>query len=148
MKPTRIVIHCSASNNGVAYPAAQIRKDHIEHRGFKDIAYHKIYQPSGEIENGRPLNSPGAHVQGANEDSLGLCLVGNDRFTRRQLDVLRGDLDSLLMTFSISRAEIYMHRQFPSAIAQGKTCPNIEPNHFMAWYLVHDELAIKRYVLG
>jgi len=163
MIPTRVTIHCSASKNGQAWPAVEIRKFHMaappQGRGFKDIGYHLVIQPDGQVERGRGLNAQGAHVMDAagdifdvqntkdNEGNIGICLVGDTLFTREQFDALRSQLESLRMTYSINSWEIRCHNQFRSAIAQGKTCPNMEIGRILAWYIGHHEKAIEQYLL-
>ena len=39
---------------------------------------------SGKVENGRPEYWMGAHVKGKNDISLGVCLVGKNKFTEKQ----------------------------------------------------------------
>lgn len=146
-KPKRITLHCAASTNGVCLPASVIRRQHIEERGWSDIGYHMVIQPDGEVERGRGLNEKGAHVSGENEGNIGICLVGNDRFGRNQFDALRYQLDGITQIYDIPHWEIRCHHQFQSAIRQGKTCPNLDINRIMAWYIGHREDAIKIYLL-
>lgn len=57
----------------------------------------------GAIESGRPLNDDpllqpgeiGAHAFGQNKDSLGCCLIGNGKFTPRQLLSFRSIYEGL-----------------------------------------------------
>lgn len=145
MKPWRITIHCSDTKNGSRVPAATIRQWHLD-RGWNDIGYHLIIQPSGEVENGRPLNEQGAHVEMANEGNIGICLVGKDKFTPEQFAALRYKLNSLCLTFDIKKWDIYCHNQFESARRQGKTCPNVDANKLAYWYATEDERAVAQYV--
>jgi hypothetical protein len=146
--PKRIIIHCTASKDGVKYPLEQIRKDHIA-RGFEDVGYHIVIQPDGQCDHGRPLNRVGAHVEGMNTGSIGIALVGHDKFTRQQFDTLRYNIDGLLLRYmDIKKTEIYCHSQFESAIKQGKTCPNIPINVLLCWYYqIVGEQAIAPYLL-
>ena len=146
MKPARITIHCSDSRDGVRFPASWIRKWHMEHNGWSDIGYHLVIQPDGEVEYGRGLNRQGAHVSGENHHNVGICLIGKYLFTRKQFSALRYQLESICMTYDIPRWEVYMHNQFPSAIKQGKTCPNIPINHFLAWWLEVDCKALDTFL--
>lgn len=132
--PKMVTVHCADSKNGQPYPLEQMRADHIA-RGFKDIAYHKIIQPSGTVEDGRPLNVVGAHVAGHNTGNLGICMVGGTQFTRAQWDALRRTLDGIFLTyFGIRKTEIYCHYLFDTAIKEGKTCPNVPINVLLLWY--------------
>ena len=145
MDPYRITIHCSATRNGIDVPAAKIKEWHLA-RGFSDIGYHIIFQPSGQIENGRPTNVQGAHVKGDNSGNVGLCLVGNNKFTREQWKGLRGRLDTLLLHYDIPRWNIFAHEQFTSARMQNKSCPNVSINRLLTWYWFEDEDAIAPHI--
>lgn len=147
MIPKRITLHCSASKNGERYPASEIKKFHMEQNGWTDIGYHMIIQCDGEVENGRSLTRVGAHVEGANENNVGICLIGTDKFSIRQFDSLRYKIDSLRMIYDIPVWEIWTHCQFPSAIRQGKTCPNIPINVILAWYIGNHNKALLPYLL-
>jgi hypothetical protein len=142
MKATRIILHCSASKNNQRWDIKDIEKEHIK-RGFSRIGYHIIIQPDGEVQLGRPLNEMGAHCEGENSDSIGICLIGNDKFTDAQFRALRYQLDGLFQTTQLMPWRIYCHHQFSSAMKQGKTCPNIEPQQILSWYLVFNNKAIE-----
>jgi len=145
--PHLITVHCADSPNGKSYPIERMKQDHLL-RGFKDIAYHKIIQPDGTVEDGRPLNQIGAHVAGHNKGNIGICLVGDTKFTRSQWDALRNTLDGIFLTYSIPKTELYCHYQFDSAIKEGKTCPNFPINVLLLWYYqTVGEQAIAPYLL-
>ena len=146
MKPYRITVHCADTPNGKIVPADEIRKWHLA-RGWNDIGYHLVIQPTGEVERGRGLNEQGAHVEGANEGNIGICLPGTDRFTARAFSTLRYQIDSIRMNYGISEHELYCHNQFKSAQEQGKTCPNMSINRLLAWYLLKDEKMIQPYLI-
>jgi len=147
--PKRIVIHCSGTKNGEKYSIEKIREDHIVNRKFDDIGYHMVIQPDGQVDNGRPLNKVGAHVEGHNIGSIGLCLIGTDKYSTVQMEALRYKMDSLFLTYNIKKTEIYCHNQFDSAIKQGKSCPNIPINVILVWYYnISREPAIAPYLLN
>lgn len=145
--PKLITIHCADSQNGKEYPLERMRQDHLA-RGFLDIGYHKLIQPNGQVENGRPLNVVGAHVADHNRGNIGICLIGSTKFSRAQWDALRRTLDGIFLTYSIRKTELYGHCQFDSAIKQGKTCPNVPINVLLLWYYqIVGEQAIAPYLL-
>lgn len=146
MNPTRIIVHCSDSKNGERVDISEITKWHMA-RGFLTVGYHLVIQPDGEVQKGRPLNAMGAHVEGENFDSIGICLVGKDKFPQRQLDALRYQIDSIILIYPINLWRIYCHYQFPSAIQQGKTCPNVEINKLLAWYIGMNSKALEENIL-
>lgn len=169
MKPVCITIHCADTPNGVFYDIEKIRAFHKAPppagRGWSDIGYHAVIQPTGEIQNGRALNAVGAHVESHNTVepdfttlksqptiphtglNLGICLIGSGKYTVRQFDALRSFLDSLTQTYSIPKWEIRCHNQYDTAIKQGKTCPAMEINRLIAWYVSGDMKAIAPYLL-
>lgn len=147
MTPTKIIVHCSASANGKRVDISEIEKWH-KARGFNKIGYHLVIQPDGEVQRGRGLNEVGAHCEGENANSIGICLVGNDKFSKAQFQALEKQLDSILLTYeTIRHYAIYCHYQFKSAQKQGKLCPNIEINRLLVWYHLKEDGAIKPYVL-
>jgi hypothetical protein len=98
-----LVIHCAATPNGRPNTAADINAWHHQ-RGFrrnarlmtkyayslalKHIGYHWVIQVDGTLESGRHPDEIGAHATGHNSHSLGICLIGTDRFTVAQWDML------------------------------------------------------------
>lgn len=135
--PNKITIHCSATPNGKEVPAKTIKEWHLA-RGFKDIGYHLIIQPDGTCEHGRPLNQVGAHVEGANRDNIGICLIGTDKFTKAQFSKLYDQLEGIRLTYMIHPIHLHCHYEFPSAAKQGKTCPNI-PIQVLLWWWTHND---------
>ena len=71
-----IVVHCTATPDGLDKTVEQIRKEHINQRGFKDIGYHYIIYRDGQIKTGRDVDISGAHVSGYNAYSIGVVYVG------------------------------------------------------------------------
>ncbi|NVN89605.1 MAG: N-acetylmuramoyl-L-alanine amidase [Desulfuromonadales bacterium] len=103
MKFTRqidtIVIHCSDSPNGRNDKAKDIDLWHRQRgrsrtdfwrlkKGFNpdltSIGYHFVIDLCGMVETGRPPDETGAHVKDHNSTSIGICLIGKDRFTPEQ----------------------------------------------------------------
>lgn len=70
-----LIIHCSATPRAMNIGAAEIRQWHLA-KGWKDIGYHYVIRRNGEIETGRPEIQVGAHVEGHNANSIGVCMVG------------------------------------------------------------------------
>ena len=89
--------------------------------GWQGIGYHKIICRSGRIENGRPEFWIGAHVKGKNEISLGVCLIGRDKFTKKQYNALEKVLKK--WKFLYPNAIIIGHRDTGDT---KKTCPNFD----------------------
>jgi N-acetylmuramoyl-L-alanine amidase len=45
-------------------------------RGFKKIGYHYVVLLDGTVEKGRSEDEIGAHAQGSNANSIGVCYIG------------------------------------------------------------------------
>ncbi|MGR2681487.1 N-acetylmuramoyl-L-alanine amidase [Chromobacterium haemolyticum] len=122
-----IAVHCSATKPSQDFQARDIKRMHLQ-RGFLDIGYHFIITRSGEVQKGRPENVIGAHVEGFNSVSVGVCLIGGvkesdgvtgeNNFTEAQFKALRGVLKSLKEIYPA--AVIQGHRDFPNV---AKECP-------------------------
>ena len=89
--------------------------------GWDGIGYHKIINRSGKIENGRPEYWIGAHVKGINNISLGVCLIGRNKFTVKQFISLKRVLKKWKSLYP--EAEIIGHRDTSNT---AKTCPNFD----------------------
>lgn len=50
---------------------------HIEGRGWSDIGYNHVIMPSGHVYEGRGWEVQGAHTEGRNSRSIGVCFAGN-----------------------------------------------------------------------
>lgn len=70
-----IVIHCSATRENQDYSFDQLVRDH-QARGFRTCGYHRYIKRDGRIYNGREFDHVGAHVQGHNTTSIGICYEG------------------------------------------------------------------------
>lgn len=147
-----IVIHCSASPNGASLfqpgktPVEVIDGWH-KGRGFKraygarvkqnpnleSIGYHFVIYTNGAVATGRALDEVGAHAQGNNAHSIGVCMIGTDHFTLPQWATLRGVIEGLAKMFPAAR--IVGHRDLsPDLDGDGtvepsewlKTCPGFD----------------------
>ncbi len=115
-----IIIHCSDTDNDIDMRALDIHKMHLGF-GWDGIGYHKVICRCGKIENGRPEFWIGAHVKGKNDISLGVCLIGRNKFTNEQYI----SLEKILRVWKSSypNAQIIGHRD---AVNTQKTCPNFD----------------------
>lgn len=147
-----IVIHCSASPNGFQITAQDIDSWHVDRgfrrtRGFRirqnmdllAIGYHFVIYVSGIVATGRHLEEVGAHVQGSNARSIGICMIGIDRYTPAQWESLQRLVMDLQKTYP--EAEILGHRDFsPDQDGDGlvepwewlKTCPGFDVRTWLA----------------
>lgn len=128
-----IAIHCSATPPKMDIGVKEIRQMHLQ-RGFKDIGYNRVIRRSGEWEQGRDDDEIGAHVEGYNSVSIGICLVGGvdkkiqpeDNFTTEQLDTLKTMIPELREMYP--GAIVQGHRDFPNVT---KACPSFDVTMWM-----------------
>ena len=70
-----IILHCSATREGQDFTVQDIDRWHRQ-RGFLRIGYHYVFYRNGTIHIGRTLEEVGAHCQGHNRSSIGICYIG------------------------------------------------------------------------
>lgn len=127
---TLIIIHCSATPEGRSLSFEKCRRDHIMHRHFRDIGYHFYITRDGTVHDGRPIEKVGAHCEGHNSHSIGICYEGgldaNGKPADTRTEAQRKALKSLVER---------MHRLFPKALIVGhhdlnprKACPCFKVN--------------------
>lgn len=124
----KIIIHCAATPADMDIGVAEIRRWHVDERGWRDIGYHFVIRRDGTVERGRPQAEAGAHVRGHNGDSIGICLVGGKpgfNFHYSQMDAL---VDLVLdLRDQYPSATVHGHNEFDS----GKDCPCFD---VQAWF--------------
>ena len=130
-KPLEIIVHHSLTQDSGSVSWGAIRKYHTQtlKRPYKDIGYHAGVElvKSGqelyyEILMGRMWDTPGAHVRGHNQDSLGLCLIGNFDLTIPTLAQLQAGAKIVslwLELFDLTIGDIHLHREYDP----NKSCP-------------------------
>ena len=118
---THIVIHCADTYEDMDIGAEDIRKWHVDERGWSDIGYHKVIRRDGTVEDGRDIDAMGAHVRGFNQTSVGVCLIGTDTFTDEQFESLANLIADLLAKYP--SASLRGHRDFPNV---KKECPGFD----------------------
>ena len=120
-----IVIHCTASKPDVDLTAQDVRTMH-KRQGWSDIGYHYLIRLDGRIELGRDVDIIGAHVEGHNAHTIGVCYVGgldrNGKPYDTRTENQKASLLSLLMMLrkTYPKAVIKGHRDFPGV---KKACP-------------------------
>lgn len=123
-KVTRIIIHHSASP--LTTTPADIADWHVA-RGFSGIGYHFVIDSKGIVHPGRPVETVGAHAKGANANSIGICVVGNnlsedDRWGPLQINAL-ADLTHALAD-QYGKLDIQAHR-WASGCTTVTECPGL-----------------------
>jgi N-acetyl-anhydromuramyl-L-alanine amidase AmpD len=101
-------------------------------RGFKSpsgkhIGYHYFIRRDGFLEGGRGVEEVGAHAEGKNADSIGICLAGLTSFSANQFSTLTAVLQTLKQVFP--DATVHAHNEFSS-----KACPVFDVAPFKALY--------------
>ena len=124
----KIIVHCSATREGENFDVAEIRRWHVEGRGWSDIGYHFYIDLYGEIHKGRDIAKIGAHTKGQNRNSIGLCYCGGveadgktpkDTRNEEQKQALICVLRTLKAMYP--NAVIHSHRDFAN-----KACPSFD----------------------
>jgi len=118
-KITEIIIHCADTPNGKEFHNTDIDRWHTE-RGWTGIGYHWVITVDGVVEPGRKPEQIGAHAEGHNKDSFGICMIGRDKFTPTQWNSLKILVQALAKEFD---AKVIGHYQVDR---HGKTCPNFD----------------------
>ena len=141
------IVHCSATRpdwmNGhtTIEKVAEIRRWHVEERGWADIGYNWVIDRDGTIAVGRDRDKDGdtfeeigAHTKGKNTVSLGICLLGghgssatdafSDHFTEEQ----EASLKSLLAQIEekVGEIDVAGHNDFAA-----KACPGFKVDRWL-----------------
>ncbi len=103
---SRLVVHHSASQD---VTADDIHRWHLQ-KGFNGIGYHYLIRSNGTVEIGRPVDMEGAHTQGFNSDSIGICLTGNFMLTSPSGEQLNALIELVLeLNLHYGQLEICRH---------------------------------------
>lgn len=127
---TLIILHCSATREGQSFGFEDCRRDHIRHRGFRDIGYHYYIMRDGTVHRGRPLEQVGAHCRNHNRHSIGICYEGGLDAEGRAKDT-RTEAQKVSLSALVGE----LKERFPQALVvghreldPGKECPCFEVN--------------------
>ncbi len=133
MKPTEIILHCSATAEGKDFKAKDIDTWHKQ-RGFNKIGYHYVIDLDGTIEKGRNDDEVGAHCLNHNTISLGICYIGGlasdaktpkDTRTHEQKEAMYKLVNELMTKYNIPLTKVYPHSAFAA-----KSCPSFKIDDF------------------
>ena len=121
-----IIVHCTATPEGRPTTIAEITTWHKK-RGFSTIGYHYVVMLDGSVSKGRDVNVSGAHCEGHNSISIGVCYVGGcdkqmktkDTRTPAQKYALLTLLKKLKVLYP--NAKIHGHMDFAK-----KDCPSFD----------------------
>jgi len=127
-----IIIHCTATPEGRPVTVADVTAWHKQ-KGFKTIGYHYLIGLNGEVWKGRDENEIGAHCEGHNATSIGVCYVGGlakdgvtakDTRTKKQSDALVKLTKELKAKYT--SAVIHGHNEFAA-----KACPSFDVQQWL-----------------
>lgn len=133
-----IIIHCSGSRDGKPVSREALEAMH-KARGFRTIGYHYVIEPNGDLVTGRPESEVGAHVEGHNARSIGVCMIGTERFSVEAWAALRLLVHNLQRRYP--QAIVRGHRDYsPDLDGDGKiernewtkTCPGFDVATWLA----------------
>ncbi len=128
-KINKIIIHCTATPEGRDVTTKDLRRWHVEERGWSDIGYHFFIDLRGNVHECRPIERTGAHTKGHNWDSIGVAYAGGmssdgevsepkDTRNDAQKDAM---IDLLCQLHDAYGGVICGHRDFSS-----KACPSFD----------------------
>jgi N-acetylmuramoyl-L-alanine amidase len=126
----KIVVHCSDSPDERDVRFEDINNWHKD-RGFSGVmvnnvrvycGYHYIICRDGTVEPGRSEHYIGAHVQGHNKNSIGICWVGRKKIADKQKEALMNMLRLLCLRYGLFSEDVVGHGE----LFKGKTCPNLD----------------------
>ena len=75
-----VVLH-HVGNTDKDINVAAIHRWHRQN-GWAGVGYHYLIRKDGSIERGRPLETVGAHTYDHNDNTVGICIVGNFELSR------------------------------------------------------------------
>jgi len=134
-----IILHCSATPEGKDYSVETIDKWH-KGKGWSCIGYHYVIYRDGSIHRGRPEQTVGAHCQGHNSQSIGVCYIGGldelgknakDTRTDKQKEALLELVRDLLGRYKLSVSRIHCHNEYAR-----KSCPSFCIDEFRKEYIL------------
>tara|TARA_R110002020_G_scaffold93467_2_gene225498 strand:+ start:4267 stop:4668 length:402 start_codon:yes stop_codon:yes gene_type:complete len=122
-----IVLHCADTKITQSFSIKDIRKWHVEERGWSDVGYHYYIRLNGNIERGRPVEKSGAHAKGHNSNSIGVCFEGGklsngDKWVTPLLPQMIGYKKLKDYLFAVyGELKVSAHYEYSS-----KSCPNFD----------------------
>lgn len=120
-KTDYIALHHAAA---VKCNAADVDRWHKQN-GWSGIGYHYFVRKNGDIYRGRPEWSIGAHVQGMNSQSIGICAEGNYDIETNMPDAQYNAILDLISDIKTRypNAKVVGHREIGSSDCPGKYYP-------------------------
>jgi hypothetical protein len=128
--PWRVTLHHTdgrfTANLAQSLDEARFIQDFHQHgRGWNDIGYHFLIDRLGNILEGRPLQTLGAHTLSNNEGNVGIALLGtyhaprNDAATPAQLAAVGALGRFLVKRFGLDPVSLKGHRDYKQTDCPG-----------------------------
>lgn len=115
-----IVLHHRAGNGDVE----SIHYGHINN-GWVGIGYHFYVRKNGKVYRGRPIEKIGAHTEGYNGVSVGVCFEGNyEKETMPDVQIKSGKELVGHLKQLYPDAVVCYHKDFAATACPGKNFPN------------------------
>lgn len=118
-----VIVHHTAGS--IHDSVADIRRFHVEKRGYNDIGYHALISPDGHIAPGRPVWKVGAHCKWHNTGTLGLCFIGyyhpplNQAVIPAQLKSAAVQIAEWASMYGFSPSLVFPHSKFGATACPG-----------------------------
>lgn len=119
-KTDEIILHHAEAKSA---SVEEVNRWHLE-RGWTGIGYHFYIRKDGRIYRGRPEWSVGAHAQGHNKRSVGICCEGSymtETMPKAQFDALVGLVHEEMAKYP--GAKVLRHRDVNSTDCPGVNYP-------------------------
>lgn len=121
-----ILHHAEASHASVE----EVNRWHLE-RGWTGIGYHFYIRKDGKVYRGRPEWAVGAHAQGHNSRSIGICCEGSymtETMPAAQLDALKTLIREEMHKYP--NAKLLRHKDVNETDCPGKNFPWAEAQKY------------------
>ncbi|MBR6720429.1 MAG: N-acetylmuramoyl-L-alanine amidase [Clostridia bacterium] len=116
----KIIIHHRAGAGDVL----SLHNTHLKN-GWSGIGYHFYIRKDGSIYRGRPIEKMGAHAEGNNMDSVGVCFEGNfekDIMEKAQIESGKLLIGHIQECYG-RKLEIAKHSDYGTTLCPGKNFP-------------------------
>ena len=109
---TEIILHCAdtrpdwMAGRPLPEKVTEVRRWHVQQRGWRDIGYHWVIDRDGKVAPGRPETEIGAHVEGHNRGTIRIWLLGaygasaDDPFEKNFTAAQRAAVTKLIAEFN------------------------------------------------
>lgn len=119
----RIILHHAEAKNCSVYDIDRWHRN----QGWLGIGYHYLVRKDGTVYTGRPNWALGAHTQGHNTGSLGICFEGNfmvENMNEKQVKAGSDLVDYLTKLHGLSKSkDVFQHKHFNVTDCAGKNFP-------------------------